>query len=257
MQKVHLPVWRLVALSYNDAWRAFRAMPFLLGFAVLIVLALRVGEQMLPARLWNAPLCGTLLGIAEDILRYFCLTPVMIAIHRFIIRGDVTRSYAVDPGARSFLLFFAWTTAIAVLFSLVLGIGEALVTAARLSGQSPLAPLAFSMAGVIVAIWIAIRLIVLFPAIAVEAAGANAANAFADTKSYDLRLLAILLVSFIPWIAVSVFLVLALGRGIRVPGSLPSMISLIVGAVIAVAVEAMGVVIASHVYLAIGRKVRG
>jgi len=210
-------------------------MPLLFGFAVLIVLALRVGEQVLPERLWNGPFYGTLIGIAEDVLRYFCLTPVMMAIHRFIIRGDVTRSYTIDPDERSFLLFFTWTTTIAVLFSLVMGIGEALVTAARASGQSPLIALAFSIAGVIVAIWIAIRLIVLFPAIAVEASGASATNAFADTSGYDLRLLAILLLGLIHWIVLSVF-ILALGRKFRVPGSLLSMIDLIVGSVVATAV---------------------
>jgi hypothetical protein len=109
----------------------------------------------------------------------------------------------------------------------------------------------------IAATWVSLRLIVLFPAIAVGASGARPANAFADTNGYDLRLFAIFLLAFIPMIAFSVLIFIALGRGIMAPSSPLSVVGVIVSAVFGTVVEALGIVVASHIYLAIGRKVRG
>ena len=257
MQASHLPVWRLVALSYSDVWRALRAMPLLFGCAVLIFLAVRVVEQLLPGRTWSGPLFGTVVDVLENAVQYFCLTPVMIATHRFIIRGDVTRSYVIDPADRAFLLFFVWTMAISVLFSLVFAFSEALMTYARIGAVSPFAALIPFPIALLAVFWLSLRLIVLFPAIAVGASGAKAANAFADTKGYDFRLIAIFLLAFMPFIAVSILVTIALGRGIMVRGSTLSVVYSMFGAVFGTIVEALGVIIASHIFLAIGRKVRG
>jgi len=257
MQAGHLPVWRLVALSYSDVWRALRAMPLLFSCAILIFLAARVAEQLLPMRAWNGPVFGTLADVLENAVQYFCVAPVMIAIHRFVVRGDVTRSYVVDLADRAFLTFFAWTMAVSVLFSLVFALSEALITYGRTGAISPFAALIPSLISVVAAIWLALRLIVLFPAIAVRAPGAKATNAFADTKGFGLRLIAIFLLAFIPLVAVAVLSTTALGRGIMVRGSALSVISIVFGAVLGTLVEALGVIVASHIYLAIGRRVRG
>ena len=257
MQARNLPVWRLVALSYSDVERALRAMPLLFGCAILIFLAGRVAEAVLPARLWSGPVFGTLATVLENAVQYFCITPVMIAIHRFIVRGDVTRSYIVDLTDRTFLLFFAWTMAISVLFALVFAFAEALVTYLRMGAVSPFAALISFLITLLVAFWLALRVIVLFPAIAVGAPGAKPGNAFADTKGYDLRLVAIFLLAFIPLIAVAILTTIALGRGVMVRGSALSVVYGVFSAVLGTIVEALGVVIASHIYLAIGRKVRG
>lgn len=257
MQARHLPTWRLVALSYSDVWRALRAMPLLFGCAVLILLAVRVAEALLPGRPWSGPVFGTLASVLETAVQYFCLTPVMIAIHRFIIRGDVTRSYVVNPAELDFLLFFAWTMAISVLYSLVFAVNEALMVYVNAAGQTPFAALIPFVIMLIAVTWVSMRLIVLFPAIAVGASGAMAANAFTDTQGYDLRLLAIFLLAFIPMIALSILITVALGRGIMVHDSGLSLVDGITDAVLGTIVEALGVVIASHIYLAIGRKVQG
>jgi len=257
MQTSRLPVWRLVALSYSDVWRALRAMPLLFGCAILIFLAVRVVEQLLPSGTWSGALFGTLTSVLENAMQYFCLTPVMIAIHRFIIRGDVTRNYTVDLADRAFPLFFAWTMAISILFSVVFAFGETLLTYGRIGAISPFAALVPFPVALIVVFWLFLRLIVLFPAIAVGASGATAGNAFADTKSYDFRLIAIFLLAFIPLIAVAVVVTILLGRGVMMHRSTLSVVFDVFGAVLGTVVEALGVVLASHIYLAIGRKVRG
>jgi hypothetical protein len=254
VQTSHLPIWRLVTLSYVDVRRALRAMPMLFGCAVVIALAVQVATQLLPQRLESGPFLGTLSGIIADAVQYFCLTPIMIAIHRFIIRGDVTRSYTVDLADEAFLPFFIWTMVLTTLWALAAGTGELLLV--KKGAEHASIGLAVMIVAYAVLVWFGLRLIVLFPAIAVRAKTTAPGDAFADTKGYSLRLLALIIVTFIPPIALGLLLTLALGRGIMVRGSVPFVIGDIVSALIGTLIMALGVVLASHVYLTIGRRVR-
>jgi hypothetical protein len=254
MPASRLPIWRLVTLSYVDVWRALRAMPVLFGCAALISLAVTVVMQLLPHRLESGPAFGTLSSIVENVMTYFCLTPVMIAIHRFIIRGDATRNYTVDFKDKAFLPFFAWAMALSLIFSLVFALNELLNAG---SGHPTIATVAVvAVLACLAAVWLPLRLMVLFPAIAVGASGATAANAFADTKGYGLRLFAIVILASIPVIVVGVLAALALGRGAMTRGSVPFVIGDVLGALMGTFIMAISVVIASHIYLAIGRTVR-
>jgi hypothetical protein len=250
-----LPIWRLVTLSYVDLWRALRAMPILFGCAALIVLAVRVAGQLLPHRLESGPILGTLTDVIQNAVQYFCLTPIMIAIHRFVIRGDVTRSYMVDLGDRAFMPFFSWTMALSILLSLVLGSIELLNLKAG-AQHMPSVTLAILIVAYAAVVWLLLRLVVLFPAIAVGAKGASAVHALADTRGHGARLLAIFILAFLPALALGVPITLVLGRGAMIPSSVPFVIGDVVSALMGTFVETLGVVIASHVYMAIGRTVR-
>jgi hypothetical protein len=248
-----LPVWRLVTLSYADVWRAARAMPVLFGCAALISLAVTVVVQLLPHRLESGPVFGTLSAIIENAVQYFCLTPIMIAIHRFIIRGEATRNYTVDFNDKAFLPFFAWAMALSLIFSLVFALNE-LLNVGR--GHATIVTVGVvAVLACLAAVWLPLRLMVLFPAIAVGANGATAANAFADTKGYGLRLFAIVILASIPVIVAGVLIVLVLGRGAMTRGSVLFVVGDVLSALMGTFVMAISVVIASHVYLAIGRTV--
>lgn len=123
--------------------------------------------------------------------------------------------------------------AISVLFSLAFAFGETLMTYMSATGRSPLAALIPFPIALVVAFWLSLRLIVLFPAIALGAPGAKAANAFADTKGCDFRLIAILLLTFIPFIVVAILVTIALGRGAMVRGSALSIVYGAFGVVLA------------------------
>ena len=56
-----------------------------------------------------------MLGAVES----FCLTPIIIAFHRFIILDEVAPGYVVDPGHPGFMAFFGWLVALSILRELV------------------------------------------------------------------------------------------------------------------------------------------
>jgi hypothetical protein len=251
-----LPVWRLVTLSYVDVWRAMRAMPVLFACAALILLAVGMAGDLLPKQIERSPILGTLSLIIENAFRYFCLTPILIAIHRFVIRGDITRSYMVDLADTTFMPFFAWTMGFSLVFTLILGIVELVNFKTGALSTSLAALVAVAILFYLAVVWLPLRFIVLFPAIAVGAKGATAAHAFTDTQGYSLRLLAIIVLAFIPLMVLGVLIALTLGRGAMVHGSVLYVIGEIISALTGTFFMALSVVIASHVYLAIGRTVR-
>jgi hypothetical protein len=69
-------------------------------------------------------------------------------------------------------------------------------------------------------------------------------------------LLAIFILAFIPPLALGIPITLALCRAAMTPGSVPFVIGHVVSALMGTFVETLGVIIASHVYMAIGRTVR-
>ncbi len=108
----------------------------------------------------------------------------------------------------------------------------------------------------IVVIAVALRLSVLFPAIAVETPAATAARAFADTKGQALRLFAVFVLALLPWFAAVAVIVVVLGRGVSVAGSAPAMAALVVGAIAQTAVISLIAVIASHAYMFLAAHVK-
>jgi hypothetical protein len=68
-------------------------MTMLVIFAMLIGLAIKVAEGLFPRGVWGSPL-GSALSLALGAVESFCLTPIMIAFHRFIIRAGLSNCTA-------------------------------------------------------------------------------------------------------------------------------------------------------------------
>jgi len=135
----------------------------------------------------------------------FFLTPVLIAIHRFILIEEVRPVYYVAYQTVRFQRFFAWSVALMALTSAASLIGELLA----------LVGLASWVTGVIhvvlflVTLFISLRLTILFPAIAVDARGADPAKAFADTKGHAFGIFLIGLVAILPLLAIAIVVIVA------------------------------------------------
>jgi hypothetical protein len=247
-----LPILPGVVLAYDDLRRVLRAMRTLMIYALLIILALKVLEEIVPARTMSGALSGNVISFAIGAAQSFCLTPIIIAVHRFIILDEVTTSYAVDPSQPRFIALFSWLVALSILSMLVFGLQEFL-TALGVSTGAAIGP--GLMVAIIVTI-VSLRLTILFPAIAVGARGATAGNALEDSKGHVISIFLIFLLALLRMAALAIGVTLLLGRGEMVHGSTLSVIGLVAGGFIQTASITLCVAIASRIFQRIGSRLR-
>ena len=138
---------------------------------------------------------------AQQVAQGFLLTPVAIAVHRFVLLGEVTARYALNPFAPRFFLFLHLDgdlpNAGDAIPMLPMAISRPIggVDAYRLPrGHGVDGRGALHRCG----------LLILFPAIAVDARGAHWRNAFDDTKGQTLRVIGAVMVAAIPFLIVMV-----------------------------------------------------
>ncbi len=105
--------WRAAALAWRDVRRAFVAMPALAGMTLAIVTSLGLVEILAPHPGKDSQGLSLLLGLAQA----FVQTPYLIAVHRFIILGEVTRRYALAPAELRFQRFFGWSVVLLLITS--------------------------------------------------------------------------------------------------------------------------------------------
>jgi hypothetical protein len=247
-----LPIWVTLVAAYREWWRMLPALRPLVINAFLIVLAISVLDEFIPARLEEQQLFGTAITLVESALRAFLLAPVLIAIHRFIILDEITKTYAVPLGEPAFRRFFAWLLAFEVLAGFPLDfLGALQALNVTLAASS-----AWFVAALAVAVALMVRLSILPPAIAVGAQGAGPAAALEDTKGWALRIFAIFFLAIVPWLAVDLAVTALIGRGIAVTGSIPGMIGLAFGGILQTAVLTLIAVVASLLFIALGTHLR-
>jgi hypothetical protein len=245
-----LPILRAAALAYEDVWRLLHALRTLVLCALLIVLAVKVLEDVVPMRAWNGPVLGHFLSFAIGAGQSFCLTPIMIAAHRFIILEEVAPGYVVDPSQPSFIAFFSWLVALSLFSAAVFAVPE-LLTAFGFSARSAVGP-AFMVAALVTIV--SLRLAILFPAIATGARGATAANALADSKGHVLSIFLIFLLTLLPMLALAVGVTLLIGRGQMIPGTPAAMFGLVLGSMIQTTVLFLCVAVASRIFQGVGSR---
>jgi hypothetical protein len=193
------------AQAWRDTVAAFRALatPALTVLAISIALAL-LQRVVAPAEksLETGPLlAGFIIASAQA----FLLTPYLIAIHRFIILGEAAPRYAIAASTHRFQLFFLWSMALSMFYWV-----PAFVIAAFFAKTEALLLMAtlLLLAFTVVALVATVRLIILFPAIAVDAPGATWTHAMADTQGRFWRILAISTLAALPALAGMIALLL-------------------------------------------------
>ena len=130
-----------------------------------------------------------------DLIKNILILPLEIAIYRLLILGEATSSYKLAIFDLRFQRLLGWTVGLWALLNLPPYL-PGLIT------PSEDANAIATIATVVVAIALVVRIAVLFPAIAVDAPGASLGNALADTrgrswlvvKCYFIVLLPVLLV---------------------------------------------------------------
>jgi hypothetical protein len=252
MRQRRLPIMPTLVAAYRDLGRLLSAMRALMLSAFFIMLATSVAAELVPQRLWDRELTGEALGLAQNAVEAFLLTPIVLAIHRFVILDKLTPNYTVPIGEPVFGIFFAWLLALKVLIGLpfdLLGVLQAL-------DWSPAASVLAVALALIAAVGVSLRLTILLPALAVEAPGATPAHALADTKGHVLRVLALFFLALAPWLAAAIGGAFLLDRGAMFTGSPLAMLSLVMGGVLQTITLSLTAVIASYAFMALAAQVK-
>lgn len=253
-----LKVFASIATAWRDTRAALNALRTPALVMVLILWTLFIVKVAIRALLIlnGMTTSAELVGLPYGVAVVFFLTPYAIAVHRFIILGEKTTSYRIASTEPRFRRFFGWSLVFLVLssatqqsFDLDVVLGGPVLA---------LAVLAFAFA---------IRAIVLYPAVAVDAPGASWRQAIADTRGHAWRILFIILGAILPlvivalivWVGVAMPILFFIGDAPMGPRSLMAILLLLYLFVVVTLLFAytLLVVIASRLYQRIGVRSKG
>src|SRR5215471_6907778 len=172
-------VFHIVGTAYQDLVRVFKTLRRLIVVAALILVGLQLFEYLFLDGWLGVPVFGWFVALAFVAAKSFLIAPFLIAVHRFILVHEVTERYAFDFHDRRLLLFFVNSFALAA-FGIAIAMLNSLL--AMFAVFSPLATMLHPGVTIFVAVVVTsvaamvviLRLAILFPAIAVDAGGANA-----------------------------------------------------------------------------------
>ena len=242
-------VSQAAAGAYRDLGTVLLALGRLSIIAIVIATGIEIAGLMLPDRSAQ-PSLATLIAFVLNLIEGFLLTPYLIAVHRLIVLGEVTKNYRFAPNEARFQQFFGWSVALTLVW-FVLTFVVSLLTATAVILQ-----IVVTLVALILFLIVSLRLTIIFPAVAVDAPGATWQNVVADTKGHVWRIFWIDLVAFLPLAVVAVVLAFSVS-GRTTALSAPNIASVIVSAVLGVAGRMLFVVIASRFYLWIGNRTKG
>jgi hypothetical protein len=170
--------------------------------------------------------------------------PLAIVVHRFVLLGETTNRYPLDPFDARYVRFVGF----AVLFKLALVLPNLLTSLqARVAPDSATTAVFGLVTAVVVVVVLimTLRRLILFPAIAIDAPGATWDNARRDTKGISWRVFFIFFCTALPQLIVSgAITALVLDRG----GGL--MLLSIIGPFVGIPTIAAFAAAASHIFQA-------
>ncbi len=221
--------------AWRDVFRVIPAMPTLTMAAIALGLAFGLVDIVLKRWIGATPLTfGALLAAgAVRVAWLFLMTPVYLAIHRYIILDEVASNYTLAFEQPRFMRFFLCLMAIYAIWL----VPRLLLVVFGHSGVIIAAMLIATCVGA----FVSTRLVILFPAVAVDAPDTSFGNAFDDTKGYFWRIFGIFIIAMVP-IVVAIFAVMFLF------GPLSAVIGL-TAAILNILSLAVAVAIASRLYL--------
>jgi hypothetical protein len=241
--------------AWRDAFDALGRMGTMTVTAFLLMLVVTaVNLPFLPPADGSDPGLGSqVISLILTLAQSFLMTPLAIAVHRYVLLGEVTPGYALNPSDPRFMRFFGFAVALNLLTAFPAWVVTPLL---RVEGYGLFG--GFLVAAVTIAVFIfvtvvAIRSIILFPAVAVDALGVTWGNALRDSKGHSWRIFFIMLLTVLPMMIVITPIYLVLLRS-------SNWLVLAVGVVIAAAVTTVTVTVAalaamaSRLYLAFGNR---
>ena len=250
-----VPIWRVLRASWRDVWRAFGAMPKM----ALILFAISCANAFaFLLELQRADWSGAVVPFTITFAMTALYAPVLIALHRYVLLGEVAGRYEFDLRSRRFHHYFFYSVVFVVL--------GAIPIFADLLVEEIAYAAALSITGMGILVTALVWATLIFPAIAVDATNAGWAAAFRDLRGNFWRALGICAAIVAPAFAIMIPL-LALDPALResvleTPTVEPSEIGirtvlvwLVWGAIYAL-MTALWVVAISHLYRMLANSLR-
>lgn len=161
---------------------------------------IKPGTDPLSAAAVSTTVRNGAIGLISALVASLALTPLAIAVHRFILLGETTSSYRLELGLRRFRRFAFYTFLLNLIalmpafFGLLvlLSIRWMPVVAAALVG---LTTAVVAVAGGLVLLVLMVRLTLLFPAVAVDAPRAGWNRALDESRGQFWRIFLVLIVT--------------------------------------------------------------
>jgi len=195
------PIIGTALVAWEDTFRVIVAMPLIFGIALAIDFAVSlVTFAVIPDPLAFAAggqLHVALLTVVSAVLTAVLFAPLAIVTHRFVLLGETTNRYPLDPFSARYVRFVGF----AILFKLALVLPNTLMSLQSQISENPAATAVFTVATFVLTIIVfivTVRRIILFPAIAVDAPGATWSNARRDTKGISWRVAFIFVCAALP-----------------------------------------------------------
>jgi hypothetical protein len=243
----------IALIGWRDALRAITRMMPVAGPAFLLALMPQAVDQLLRGHSFAVDLAiSPVFGIVQGLV----LTPLGIAVHRYVLLGEVTPHYALNPADRRFQWFFGVVLAVQALWTciaiwLILGhfFGLPLLfvclTAALVTG--------------IVVVNVMLSIVILFPAVAIDAPGVGWRNAMDDSRGHAVRTFWAFALGLVPMFALDEVADLILGPREFGFGPHPAfqIIHVVLQAAESVLTVSAYAAIASTLYLALGSRLKG
>jgi len=191
-----LPVIETVAIAWRDAFRAIEVMPVVAGIAFALYLLFSLAISAINANSSGLVVSPWLpvISIGANIVQAALLAPLAIAVHRFVLLGEKTNRYPLEPKSRRYLRFVGFSILVKILW-LIPNTIESLFPAARDYGL-----------GIVTFVLVItlVRRAILFPAIAIDAPGATWRKARLDTKGSSWRVAFIFVLTGLPVLVINV-----------------------------------------------------
>jgi hypothetical protein len=192
-----MPVIETAMQGWRDAAAAREKMPMLVWTAIAVLIALSI----LNALIGGLGIFSFIVQVVFVVAQALALTPLAIAVHRFVLLGEAQDRYDFAPGDARFQKFFLFTIALEVLGAIPQIIAFLFAIVAPF-----LAPIVLLILAIGAAI-VGVRTAILFPSIAVDAPGADWRNAMADAKGHSWRIFFVLFCVALPAVVVELVLI--------------------------------------------------
>lgn len=188
--------------GWVDTIRALRQMPLVFGVAVCGLIILQVFlDRVPPSASDSGAIAGRTRTIVDLVTSSFLLAPLAIAMHRFVLLNETGVAYSFSFRDARFVKFYIAELIYSAIFFLPI---LAMIVAIDLFDRTSLAVLSAFIIIIVGIIVIALRALILFPAIAIDAPGARWRNALADSKGHTWNIFIAVFLASLPTVPTTI-----------------------------------------------------